>query len=74
MLSWRRLGECGLAKSDMLILRFVLVLMLVVSGVCFGAYALTRDQRYLRWGWLVLRLALFAALVFFGVLILERVL
>lgn len=58
----------------MLFLRFVLVLMLVVSGVCFAAYAATRDARYLRWGWTVLRWALFAAAGFFGILVLERVL
>jgi hypothetical protein len=58
----------------MLLLRFALILMLIVSGVCFAAYAATRDARYLRWGWTVLRWALVAALVFFGVLFLERIL
>jgi hypothetical protein len=58
----------------MLLLRFALILMLIVSGVCFAAYATTRDRRYLRWGWTVLRWALTAAVVFFGVLFLERVL
>lgn len=58
----------------MLILRFLLILMLIGSGVCFGVYAATHDARYLRWGWLVLKWALVAALLFFGVLVLERVL
>jgi hypothetical protein len=57
-----------------LLLRFALVLLLIVSGVCFAAYAVTRDPRYLRWGWNVLKLALFAALGFFGILVLERLL
>jgi hypothetical protein len=58
----------------MLLLRFALVLMLIASGVCFAAYAATRETRYLHWGWMVLRWALVAALVFFGVLVLERLL
>lgn len=58
----------------MLLLRFVLILLLIGSGVCFAAYALTRNTRYLRWGWMVLKVALAAALGFFGILILERVL
>jgi len=58
----------------MLLLRFVLILLLIGSGVCFAAYALTRNTRYLRWGWTVLKVALAAALGFFGILFLERVL
>ena len=58
----------------MLLLRFALVLLLIVSGVCFAAYAVTRDQRFLKWGWNVLKFALMAALGFFGILVLERVL
>jgi hypothetical protein len=56
------------------LLRFVLVLLLIGSGVCFAAYALTRNTRYLRWGWTVLKVALAAALGFFGILFLERIL
>ncbi len=58
----------------MLILRFVLILMLIVSGVSFGLYALTHEARFARWGWLVLTWSLLAAVLFFGVLLLERVL
>ena len=58
----------------MLLLRFALVLLLIGSGVCFAAYAFTRNPRYLRWGWTVLKVALFAALGFFGILVLERLL
>ena len=47
----------------MLLLRFALVLLLIVSGVCFGVYAFTRDQRYLRWGWVILKWSLSAALI-----------
>jgi hypothetical protein len=58
----------------MLLLRFALVLLLIVSGVCFAAYAFTRNPRYLQWGWVVLKISLFAALGFFGILLLERLL
>ena len=58
----------------MLLLRFALVLLLIVSGVCFAAYAFTRHPRYLHWGWVILKVALFAALGFFGILVLERML
>lgn len=58
----------------MLLLRFVLVLLLIVAGVCFGVHALTRDQRYLRWGWRILKGSIAAALLFFGILVLERLL
>jgi nucleoside recognition membrane protein YjiH len=58
----------------MLLLRFALVLLLIVSGVCFAVYAVTRNPRYLRWGWTVLKVALAAALGFFGILVLERLL
>lgn len=58
----------------MLLLRFVLVLLLIVSGVCFAAYAITRNPRHLHWGWVILKVALFAALGFFGILVLERLL
>lgn len=58
----------------MLLLRFALVLLLIISGVCFGVYAATRDERYLRWGWVILKWSLAAALIFFGILVLERLL
>jgi hypothetical protein len=58
----------------MLLLRFALILLLIMSGVCFAAYAFTRDARYLRWGWNILKVALVAALGFFGILVLERLL
>jgi hypothetical protein len=58
----------------MLLLRFALILLLIVSGVCFAAYAFTRNARYLRWGWNILKVALVAALGFFGILVLERLL
>ncbi len=51
-------------------LLFILIaLTLVLSG---GMYAFTRDRRYLRFAWQVLRLVIFLVLVFGLLLIAER--
>ncbi len=48
----------------------VVVLLVITSSV--GVFIMTRDARYLRFAWLVFRIALIGALVFFGLLALER--
>lgn len=57
----------------MLIFRWLVMLLLFGSAVCFVFYAGTRQRRYLRWGWVVLKWTLIAAAAFFAVLILERI-
>lgn len=57
----------------MLIFRWLVMLLLFGSAVCFVFYAGTRQRRYLRWGWVVLKWTLIAAGAFFAVLILERI-
>jgi hypothetical protein len=48
----------------MLLLRLVGILALVSIGVCFVLYAVSRDQRYLRFAWRVfLGTLAFAALL-----------
>jgi len=44
--------------------------LLIVSS--FGAYIFTRDQRYLRFAWQVVRFIVFALLVFGALYLLER--
>lgn len=58
----------------MLLLRIVAVLTGV--GICGAVFLffLNRDRRYLMFAWRLFRWALVLALVFFGLLILERVL
>ena len=58
----------------MLLFRWLVFLLLLVAGVCFVFYMATGQSHYRRWGLVVLKWTLIAALGFFGVLILERVL
>ncbi len=58
----------------MLLFRWLILLLLLVSGVCFAYYAATGQPRFRVIGWVVLKWTLLAALGFFAVLIAERVL
>ncbi|MFM6985980.1 MAG: hypothetical protein ACKOXQ_05075 [Hydrogenophaga sp.] len=58
----------------MLLFRFALFFLLLAAGVCFAFYIGTGQQRYRRWGLMILKWALIAGLGFFGVLVLERIL
>lgn len=57
----------------MLLFRWAILFLLLGAGVCFAFYVGTRDRRYLRWGWVVLKWTLLSAAGFFAVLIAERV-
>ena len=57
----------------MLFLRSVVLLMLGAGLICFLVYALSGDLRYRVLGVRIVRWTIFAGLVFFGVLFLERV-
>lgn len=58
----------------MLIVRLIGVLLIIAVGTCFLAYALTRNPRHLSLARALMKYALFAALGFFALLALERVL
>ena len=58
----------------MLIVRWLVLLLLVVSAICFVMFAATGQARYKRVGLVILKWTVFAALAFFAVLIAERVL
>lgn len=58
----------------MLLFRWVFFFLLLVAGVSFAFYASTGQQKYKRMGLVVLKWTVLAALGFFAVLILERVL
>ena len=58
----------------MLIFRWITILLLLASAVCFAFYVGTGQQHFKRWGFVVLKWTLIAAFVFFAVLIAERVL
>lgn len=54
------------------LLRILLFLALVLGGVSGFAYLLTRDRRYLRFSWGLLKLMGGIAAVFLALLVLER--
>ena len=58
----------------MLIFRWLTILLLLASAVCFAFYVGTGQQHFKRMGFVVLKWTLIAAFVFFAVLIAERVL
>lgn len=58
----------------MLILRIVAVLVAIGIGASVFAFFFTRDRRYLNLAWRLARYAIIVALVFFALLVLERVL
>lgn len=58
----------------MVLFRFAIFFLLLAAGVSFAFYIGTGQQRYRSWGIRILKWALLAALGFFGVLVLERLL
>ncbi len=57
----------------MLLARWLILMLLLCAGVAFALYAGTGQARYKRFGWIILKWTLIAALLFFLVLIVERV-
>ena len=58
----------------MLLFRAAIFFLLIAAGVCFAFYLGTGQARYRQWGLIILKWTVIAALGFFGVLILERLL
>ncbi len=58
----------------MLLLRIVAVLVGIGIGASVFAFFFTRERRYLALAWRLFRWAIIVALVFFALLVLERVL
>ncbi len=58
----------------MIALRFAALGVLIAVAVLVSMWLFSRDRRYLSYAWKIIRLAIIAALVFFGIYILERVL
>jgi hypothetical protein len=54
------------------VFRALLLLFVVAVCVCVAAYLITGDRRYLRWTGTMFKLAVAAGLLFFAVLLLER--
>lgn len=58
----------------MLLFRWTVMLLLIAAGVCFAFYIGTGQPRFRAWGIVILKWTVIAALGFFGVLVLERLL
>lgn len=58
----------------MLFFRFTMVLLLLAVVACLVFYVATGEVRYRTWGLKIMKWAVLAALGFFGVLVLERLL
>jgi len=56
----------------MLLFRWTVMLLLIAAGVCFAFYVGTGQARYRTWGTVILKWTVIAALGFFAVLVLER--
>jgi hypothetical protein len=56
-----------------LIFRFLMFFLLGSSALCFAFYIGTGRAYFRRWGLIILKWTVIAALAFFGVLILQRV-
>lgn len=52
----------------MIFLRTLVILTALASVLCAGAFLFTRERRYLRWAFTVLKLAAVLAFIFFAVL------
>jgi len=57
----------------MLLLRWAVLLLLVASAVSFAFYAGTGQVRFKRFGLVILKWTVAAGLLFFAVLILQRI-
>ena len=58
----------------MLIFRWAVLLLLLAAGLSFAFFAATGQQRYKRFGLVIVKWTVIAASMFFLVLILERLL
>ena len=58
----------------MVIFRWAVLLLLLAAGVSFAFFAATGQQRYKRFGLVIVKWTVIAASMFFLVLILERLL
>lgn len=58
----------------MVVLRIVLMLVVVAVGALVGAWVVSSDRRYLRWAWLIIKLALIGVGMFLMLLAIETLL
>jgi hypothetical protein len=57
----------------MVFFRALLIIFAIAVTLCVVAFIVTSDRKYLGWAWLLFKLGVAAALLFFAVLLLERI-
>jgi len=57
----------------MLLFRLAVFLLLGTAALCFGFFVVTGQHRYKRWGVVTLKWTIVAGLLFFAVMIVERI-
>ena len=58
----------------MLLVRLAAILVVITLAACFVLYLVTRQRRFLDFGWKMVKFALLLSLVFLALLALERLL
>lgn len=53
--------------------RALLVIFAIAVVLCVAAFIVTSHRKYLGWAWMLFKLGIAAALLFFAVLLLERI-
>jgi len=56
----------------MLILRILGALLVITIGTSAAVYLVTKDRRWSRFSWQILKLGIIILLIFFALLVLER--
>jgi len=56
----------------MLVLRILGALLVIVTGVSTALYLVTKDRRWLRFSWQIVKVGFIILLIFFALLALER--
>ena len=56
----------------MLVLRILGALLVIVTGVSAALYLVTKDRRWLRFSWQIVKVGFIILLIFFALLALER--
>jgi hypothetical protein len=57
----------------MVFFRAILFVFAIAVVICVAAFIVTSDRKYLGWAWLLFKLGIAAAVLFFAVLMLERI-
>jgi uncharacterized membrane protein len=57
----------------MVFARFLIIFLVLAIAVCIAAFVVTGNQQYRDWAWRLGKFGVAAGVIFFGVLIAERI-